>query len=225
MGHKKHQYPIRPGPEADLVVRFSSNHLPPPADGEQRIVLFEPAVEFTRPDIVVIYWNPSVAEKWPTARRLLRPVDFRLLHLFHTVSELTDEAIQRAFPNVFDKCLRRLEKAQLIYRCDGAWHKQPLGDTFAVHRIMTFEAKISLTSRALDQALLNTWFATTSYVLLQGKRIRSSTIDKATRLGIGIWSLDREEKAHLLREAQPHEIPNSYATWCLNELVWAISME
>ena len=53
--------PSRPGPEAEMVEQFVDEALPRSCRGENRTVLIEPQIGARRPDIVVVYWNPSIS--------------------------------------------------------------------------------------------------------------------------------------------------------------------
>ena len=212
--------PSRPGPEADLVQRFVEASLPPSLKGENQFVFIEPKLGATRPDIVAVYWDSSVATPWPKARQSLSSLDLRLAHLLFMEGPLREEKLRTAFPRGLQRSLEKLDKAGLILYANERWHLRSLKDIFAVHRIVAFEAKISSVSRALEQAQLNTWFASESYVLMPAKQPIADTIERACSRGIGIWLLSGETRSSPLVGAKRRAIPQSYASWFFNEFVW-----
>jgi hypothetical protein len=215
--------PSRPGPEADLVEEFVQTALPPTFDAENRSVFIEPYVQLARPDIVVVYWDPSVTAAWPEPRLSLKKIDLRLAHLLFMSGPLPDERLRAAFPQCLERSLERLDAARLIAHDDGLWHLRELTEIFAVHRLITFEAKISSLSGALRQAHLNTWFASKSYVLTRARRPSADIMERALQFGIGLWTQPEGANPIPLVDAKEREIPQSYVSWLFNEMVWKAS--
>ncbi|HMG11972.1 MAG TPA: hypothetical protein VK571_02265, partial [Gemmatimonadaceae bacterium] len=75
----------------------------------------------------------------------------------------------------------------------------------------------ALTSRVIDQAAANRWFASASYVLLPSFSSESSLVEEADACGVGIW-VNGAPKPRL-RQRYPAQ-PLSYASWLLNDWVW-----
>lgn len=212
----------RPGPEAELVEVFINTSLPPHREGLSRCVFIEPQVGVARPDIVVVYWDPKIAESWPSTRRALDSFDLRLAHLLYIEGPCSEQQLKGAFPRGFSHSLEKLVRAQVICRDKGLWALKTLGDIFAVRCIMAFEAKISAISKALDQAYFNTWFASESYIVSPARNPSSETIDLARQRGIGIWSLPDESGSSPILDARERVIPQSYVSWLFDELVWEL---
>ena len=105
----------------------------------------------------------------------------------------------------------------MVQQQRNSWSARSLSTIFAVRRIISIEAKMNEFSAALEQAYLNTWFASHSYVLLPKVPKKESLINAAKTLGIGIWAKDIE----LVEAPSQQEIlPRSYASWLFNEWAW-----
>jgi hypothetical protein len=106
----------------------------------------------------------------------------------------------------------------MVRRIRNSWVARPLSHSFAVRRIIAVEAKVAEWAAALDQASLNTWFASESYVLVphvpRGERLLAA----AKSLGVGVWA--RNSKAKYAVSTSSANLPRSYASWLFNEWVW-----
>ncbi len=81
----------------------------------------------------------------------------------------------------------------------------------SLRRIIAFEAKISALSKAIEQAHLNTWFASESYVLTTNGRRRDHIIQKARKHGIGVWPHPSELSSSPLVSATQRRVPSRRA--------------
>lgn len=215
----------RPGPEAEMVQDFIQTNLPTTAHKESRCIFIEPYVETSRPDIVVVYWDPSIAADWPEERRALGKLELRLAHLLFISGPLWEEEIQEIFPWRCERLLDRLERSGLAaHNNNGQWELRNFADVFAVRRLITFEAKISSLATALQQAHLNTWFASESYVLTASTRPREYTVERAREIGVGLLVRSDEKSIVSLVAPETQELPRSYASWFFNELAWKTSI-
>ena len=88
---------------------------------------------------------------------------------------------------------------------------------FVAREIVAIEAKVSDWKRALVQAQRNHWFASQSYVLLQGS-VSASAMDSAADTGVGILHFDGR-RAKVLVRAERNRLPGSYASWLIS--MWA----
>ena len=216
--------PTRAGPEAALVQEFVDAGLPETAEGERRTIFIEPQLGATRPDIVVLDSDPCVTTSWPEARMSLEATDLRLAQLLFVEGPLPEERIRfyyRRCPKAF---LERLEAARLVDFVGGKWTLRPLPGIFSLRRIIAFEAKISALSKAIEQAHLNTWFASESYVLTTNGRRRDHIIQKAQERGIGLWPHPSELSSSPMVSATQRPVPQSFASWLFNEMAWKSSL-
>jgi hypothetical protein len=207
------------------VQKFVRTDLPACHDGESRSIFIEPRIGSSRPDVVAVYWCPAVTEEWPRARLSLSKSDLRLAHLLFLEGRYPEDKLQVAFPRRLHPSLSRLEDAGIIRCNDGFWETRDFHKIFAVRRIITVEAKLSAMTRALEQAYINTWFASESYVLTPVKEPRSSTLSTAVARGVGILLLSEEMELFPLLDAKRQCVPQSYGSWLLNELVWRTELE
>lgn len=217
--------PSRPGPEADLVSEFVDRALPPPRENELCSVFIEPYLEASRPDIVAVYWDSSLTHSWPRARLSLQKLDLRVADLLFQSGPLEEGKLQAVFPRQLRGSLDRLDAAGLVAHTAGLWSLKDIRTIFAVRRIIAFEAKISKLSTALNQAHLNTWFASESYVLTRAGQPRPSTIRRAHVLGVGLLVQPQGTNPVQLVAADDCDIPRSYASWLFNESAWQARME
>lgn len=211
----------RSGPEAELVSEFLARIPFSPRFGWRSTVFREPRLASGSPDLVVVQWNEAVTAEWSACRAALTPEDMRLVH-FLSLSGPTDEAtIREAFQRPIAASLGRLEAADMARFEVGHWRPRPLSKLYAVRRIIAIEAKVKEWAAALDQARLNTWFASDSYVLLPSLGPREKILEAAAAFGIGVWVKD----VLALQAPKDPEIsqPRSYASWLFNEWAWRAS--
>lgn len=210
----------RSGPEADLVDEFVSGFKPQLPGGCEFVVLHEPQVESLGfPDLVVLIWDTAVATRWREERRLIDRLDLRLAHLIFTLGGASRERLNALVKRGLGDRLERLEAAELVQRRRDRWTTTDLAQAFAVRSILSFEAKMSLTSRVLDQAAGNRWFASTSYVLVPAQPHRAG-YEEARRSGVGVWV---RGKARALVAQRSARQPRSYVSWLFNDWAWRAS--
>lgn len=208
----------RPGPEEELVQQFLTTFPMASRRGHRITVFREPRLESGFPDVVVVVWDPEKASPWSTERRALGAGDVRLLHLLGTAGPLADDRVAALLGRCSRGSLDRLRKLNLIRATNAGWRAEPIHRTFAVRRILAFEAKISAVTVALHQAALNRWFASESYVLLR-RAPRADILARALAAGVGVWLSDATRpllQAFRVRSGRPV----SYASWLFNEWTW-----
>jgi hypothetical protein len=208
------------GPELDLVLQFCNEHLGPSEAGQSLSVFLEPKLESGFPDVVAVYWEPAISNKWPTHRQNLLPQDMNIVQYVHLAEMLpVDMLVKRFGARRASQLMLRLSDAQIVeVRSDGLYRK-PLGETFAIKRLVAIEAKVKDWSKGLEQAFQNTWFASESYLLLGVLPQQSNLAKCAKKLGIGVL-----HKQHSLNnpylKSNVGTLPTSYASWLFNEWAW-----
>lgn len=213
------------GPEMELVEMFLSRGLPEPEDGERLSILVEPKVEAAFPDIVAAYWDPVVAEKWGEERLRLTKSDVRILQFLHGHGPIRAEELQaRHRGRGLAKAVRRLEAARVIEPVANEIRLRPLSEIFALRRLVCVEAKVSAATRAMDQAVRCTWFASEVYLLMPALPTDETVRHIAGVHGIGMVMPDSSIDEAPVR-ASRGKLPRSYATWLFNEWVWRLSKE
>lgn len=210
----------RSGPEEDLIASFLAKLTSKSEPGIQLTIFKEPWLKTGSPDLVGVIWDVPTAEHWNAARLKLKPVDFRihhqLTHLEQTDCTLTRHLFERSAWSSLD----RLEAADMISIHHDAISVSPLDKVYAVRHIFAIEAKIAAWRKALDQAFLNRWFATSSHVLLPRMPSNTNAIATARSLGVSLWA--PEVSKLTLRLPSIASAPTSYVSWLFNDWTWKV---
>jgi hypothetical protein len=197
----------RLGPEWDLLERFLNA---PPFDvpaGCEAVIFREPRLVSGFPDLVIVIWDKKKTAQWQPARGALTREDVRVAHYVYHKGPCTDEHLIAVFTNSVGKNIDRLDAAGVLKTDGSRWLLRPLTNVFAARQILAVEAKISEWKVGLDQAVLNTWFASASYM------------ERAKALGVGVWTEDHTP----VKPERAQRLPRSYASWLFNEWAWRAS--
>ncbi|MGO8878635.1 MAG: hypothetical protein ACLQMS_03880 [Desulfomonilaceae bacterium] len=212
----------RPGPELELVETFL-REMPLRIPRDCRATVFrEPRLESGYPDLIIVVWREQVTLKWRPERESLETLDLRLMHFMHHAQRASENELVRWFGRRATSSIERLYDAAMIRKIGSSWTPCALRHSFAASEIIAIEAKISKWTEVLNQALLNTWFASKSYVLVPNPP-SNRQLDAAQRLGIGVCSLDGGEVREVVSDAT--RLPRSYASWVLNDWAWRSSLQ
>jgi len=210
---------LRLGPEGELLERFLSA---PPFDvpaGCEAVVFREPRLPSGFPDLVIVIWDSNKTVRWLPARQALTREDVRVAHYLYHNGPCPDAQLKAVFTCSVVKNIERLDAAGVL-RADGSrWQTRSMAKVFAARQIIAVEAKISEWKIGLEQAVLNTWFASESYMLVPDVPRRSSLLERAKALGIGVWAKDHAP----LKPERAKPLPRSYASWLFNEWAWRVS--
>jgi hypothetical protein len=210
----------RQGPELKLVeafLRAMPLHIP---RGCRATVFREPCLESGCPDLVIVVWREEVTLGWRPEREFLGPQDLRLMHFLHHTRCASEARLAEWFGRRATSSIKRLHDAAMIRPVGASWAPCALRRSFAASKIIAIEAKVGKWSKVLHQAVLNTWFASKSYVLVPDAPSQPQ-LAAAQRLGIGVCSLEECEVREVESESTP--LPRSYASWMLNEWAWRSS--
>jgi len=210
----------RPGPERDLIESFllaMPLHIP---RGCRATVFREPRLESGFPDLVVVVWREEVTLNWRPERESLEAHDLRLMHFLHHMRRGNEKELIDWFGRRATGSIERLYNAEMIRLVGSSWTPYALRRSFAASKIIAIEAKIGRWTEVLNQALLNTWFASKSYVLVPNPPSKQQLF-AAHRLGLGVCLLDGHEVLEVAGESR--RLPRSYASWILNEWAWKAS--
>lgn len=185
-------------------------------------VLREPGLESGFPDVVIVVWRDARTANWGEQRLALIPDDMRLMHYIFQRRRATHPELEYHFGTRFARLsTERLHDAGLVRRTGPAWFPCALERTFAATKIIAVEAKIGKWADVLNQARLNTWFASKSYILVP--RVSEEHVRDAQQLGIGV--LTPEEDGIREWRAPSAPLPRSYASWIVNDLAWRASRD
>ncbi len=207
----------RPGPELDLVESFLSAmplHVP---RGCRATVFREPRLESGFPDLVIVVWREDVTLAWGPERESLGAYDLRLMHFLHHIRRASEDELVGWFGRRASASIERLYDAEMIRLVGSSWTPCAFRRSFAASKIIAVEAKVGKWNEVLNQALLNTWFASKSYVLVPNLP-SEPRLAAARRVGIGICSLDNHQVREIASEST--RLPRSYASWMFNDWAW-----
>ena len=123
--------------------------------------------------------------------------------------------------HLFGRCLNsleRLEELEMLRQSGRKYVARPLSKAYAVRHIIAIEAKMKEWRGALEQAFLNTWFASTSFVLMPRLPREEVLREKASSMGISVWNPN--ETILDVRKLKSLSEPQCYASWMFNEWAW-----
>lgn len=210
----------RPGPENAMVDSFVDNLPVKTPVGCATTVFREPKLASGFPDVVAVTWHRATAAQWTEDRRQLRSADARLIHLLASHGPTHEDLLRTWMGRAVVGGLERLQSAGLVRAAKGGiWRATSVREAFAVRRIVAFEAKISDWRTALEQASLNLWFASESYVVLPQLPRSAEAFKLATVFGVGIWIAGALAPA-LSFKARRQAQPVSFASWLFNDWAW-----
>lgn len=211
--------PSRPGPESQLVQDFLRKLQFTPTQYRNVTIFQEPWLGGGCPDVVLVIWNPAVARRWRPERRKIERDDLRVVHHLVGAGLQTESQLSQSLGLQCHRSLDRLHRAGLISKRGIGWRAKPLPSIFATRAIIAVEAKMSNWKGAIQQALLNTWFASDSYILLPTRTRKENIFAEARAQGVGV--LDGAPKLTTWRTSMT---PRSYISWELNEWAWQLSL-
>jgi hypothetical protein len=139
------------------------------------------------------------------------------MHFLHYSRNTQEDELVAYFGKRAVASIGRLHDAGMIRTVGSAWAPLALSRSFAAKKIIAIEAKVGKWTEVLNQATLNTWFASKSYVLVPHLPSQSQ-LDDAKRHGIGVRSLDNGKVREIASVSM--RLPRSYASWLFNDWAW-----
>ena len=217
---------IRTGPESDLVDSFLDSYQNLLNDsGYELSVLIEPFMEIGYPDIVAVSWDKQIFKHFNEKRFNINKLDIKLLNHLSLNSNKTADDLNRELgfdTRTIRSSLSRLEEADLVLESSSVFEAKPLGDIFAPKKVIAIEAKISNWKDAFQQAQLNHWFSSESYVLFPGLEAREELLEYSQNSRVGLF-MGLKGNFNKLTSFSENEIPRSYGSWYLNELLYRVA--
>jgi len=209
----------REGPETDLVEWFLTESHIKVQRGHQITIFREPQLASGFPDLVIVVWKPSATSAWSPYRARLTNADIRLMSYLAQVGPCSLEAINDVFGHrLASRSLAHLSEARMVKSSRTYWTARALGSIFATKHIVAIEAKINKWKEALNQAILNKWFASSSCILMPKVPTTTPLIERANLFDIGVRVSEQKE---LDISTKPlAQIPMSHASWLFNEWAW-----
>ncbi len=215
--------PTRSGPEADLTSRFMTAEAEALSRKQRSYAVFmEPQLDTGFPDVVVVAFNPRVFERWTRERNRILPIDLKVLHHLHFVRGADSEEIETRLgmdSKTLVRSLERLLSAQLVLWSAKRWMPRSLKNSYAISNIQAIEAKVNNWRDAFNQAELNLWFASESYVLSPVSSPSDKIIHASHTRGVGIYTMPEGRAPKRITKARRAELPACYASWLFNEWI------
>lgn len=213
----------RVGPESALVDEFL-NHVSFIHSSDQRIfILKEPQIGHSFPDVVVVIYESKNLDLWPKGRRELTTEDLKLIQLIHTNRGASENELKFFLGKTPTRALERLYASRMIQRESDRWHICELSSIFALSSVLAFEAKMSPTTKVLEQAMANKWFATNSAILLPAIGERSRIAAAARKNDLSVYT--KQIGRRLSIRPKRYNKPLSYASWIINEWAWRMATQ
>ncbi|MDI6815813.1 MAG: MarR family winged helix-turn-helix transcriptional regulator [Actinomycetota bacterium] len=213
----------RTGPESELTAEFVDKTLPTLKNRKRHYALFaEPQLDTGFPDIVIVAYNPRVLDQWTNERKNLTLVDLKILHHLYFVGGADSESIEKILGVDSKSLVRSLERllgSSLIRWHGKKWTPRTLKSRYAVRSIVAIEAKMKNWASAFQQAEMNRWFASESYVLLPMSSPQKQILEKSRDKGVGIYSMPSGSNIKKLCPSKYGQLPSSYASWLFNEWI------
>lgn len=220
--------PITAGEEFDMVKEFVNYKKGCfRATDKKRLAIFiETKINEAYPDVVFVEYDPSRYECWSANRNKLSTSDLKVLHFIYSKRiGVTSQRIVKELSIQYKTLLQSLESlidANLIDRKGGVWIIPNKKELFGVRNIEAVEAKISKWDKVMQQAIINTSFASESFVLSKRKKDPDvEVVKKISSLGIGIYLYDSKEFMRY-SPACRNKFPSNYNSIYLNECIGRI---
>jgi len=222
--------PPDPGwPTEKELVAAAVRHLRAPTQRDS-LVLEEFRTSFGLPDILHLCYDVGkLTDRMSTSSRTRNPITrdaARLLSLISRQGPLgeRDGARRLGFATTRFRAAADLLIARRLADSEGEATRICHEDSsFFLNRVAVYEAKLKAWSKAIVQAQRHLWFADEALILMPAlsDKIRSRLIPACATAGIGLATLESDGLRTVFK-AEPNEVPRSWLTWYLNELVFDV---
>lgn len=183
-------------------------------------VFVEPQIASGFPDIVFVSYSTKILDNWSNERERLDIGDFKVLsYLIMSGGCSGDNLINwlGLGEKAVLEALERLLDAKMVCHSKGVWKPVDLKKIYHIKKIVSVEAKISDIKKVAEQTLINTWFASQSYALVNTANPQNNTINNFAKQGTGLYCKQKGFKKVV--EAQKLKLPSSYLSLQFNEWV------
>lgn len=212
------------GPEKSLVDRFLSIYLKKlHSDSLKNLVFIEPHVNNAYPDIVLVRYSNANKCLWNENHLNLTDSHFKVLFEINRRNTISVHRLSKQIgieQSIIKRIIDELAICNLVITNKQSVLRIPPSSFFCIKKIICFEAKIAKWSEAISQALLNTRFATESYILMDCKESTQEMVSRCRELGIGIFLMNG--RIHKDLPAQKQSQPVTYTSYVINEILLRI---
>ena len=208
------------GPEEDMVQAFL-NHLKKKQTSKEQLIVFkEPMIDSGYPDIVIVSYRLPEKININNARKDLENAHFKVLFEIDKRKKISKKRLADILGYDYAQIcvlISELETSGLVCCQNRSVFRIPYKEYYFIQSIVAVEAKLNKWSDAIDQAVMNTRFASKSYILMGRDRCSSSIETRCRELGIGV--ILGEKKFSKQVPAKRWHTPNSYLSFVFNEWI------
>ena len=212
------------GRELELVKKFIdyyANRFEDKRTNSKLAIFCEPYIESGFPDIVFAEYNEETYDNWNEIREKLKTNDLKVLQHIISNKKITSKKIKMQLGLTGDNdllpILEKLYDANLITRKDGYYQSKNIREIYGIKKLEAFEAKINNITTVVEQANINNWFASKTFILSNVNHPTEKTIQKLEKTGVGMYVLDKDFVR--LKDAKKHNLPNCYISLLFNEWI------
>lgn len=183
-------------------------------------VFIEPQIASGFPDIVFASYSAKIIDDWSDEREKLNTNDLKVLSYLMMSGGCTGVNLLARLKlpeKVVLEAVEKLLDAKMIRRTLGMWQPVDVKKIYHVKKLVSVEAKISDMKRVAEQSLVNTWFASQSYALVNTANPQKNTIKSFEKQGTGLYCKSKGFKKVV--EAQKFKLPSSYLSLQFNEWI------
>ena len=185
-------------------------------------LLQEPFTGLGYTDLVAIIWSKDIFGKWHPDRNKLIVDDIKILHhLYLSKKYKTVLDIKRELgfsEKDISGSILRLNNAGLIkFSKSNKFKALEKNEIFHIKEIISIEAKLKNWRRALEQAFVNSYYASESYILFPEETITDQMLNIYNKTDIGIITFN--EEINVIKKAKKNTIPANLNSWLFNEYI------
>ncbi|MCL6592148.1 MAG: MarR family winged helix-turn-helix transcriptional regulator [Firmicutes bacterium] len=213
------------GPEYHLVKQFIDykvSRFQNQKNRKTKLAIFvEPFLETGFPDMVFSEYDPGRFDQWSDNRFKLSVIDLKVFYHILRSYGIEGSKIQKQLGMDGKILLQTIEKlldAGLIMRRSKQWRAKRLSEFFGVKKLIAVEAKMNNWAEVFNQAWLNQWFASESYVLSPVIRPEEKHLIRSEMLGVGIY-VSGHQGIKKVRPSSISPMPSCYASLLFNEWI------
>lgn len=207
----------RPGPELRLIRRFLDTFPIKTPAYHQVTIFIEPLVATTYPDLLICLWDTRKKPLCTEGRRAFSMADIRVWFAIISMGTADDHFLERLFGSAFRKSVRILTEAGVIRKNKFGYIALRLESQVVLRNLIAIEGKVADVQKAVDQAVLNSWFASDSVALLPNAPKKLDTNHLAALTGVRVISC--EMGALSFPRHHPRTVLRSFMTLYFNELI------
>lgn len=213
------------GPELELVQRFVDYKVSRFQNRKNRqtslAIFWEPFLETGFPDLVLSEYDPSLFAQWSDNRIKLNVTDYKVFYHIWQSRGAEGLMLQKQLgvdSKILLLTIEKLLDAGLLVRRSKKWQAKRLNQFFGIKKLIAVEAKINNWADVFNQARLNQWFASESYILSPITQPTEKNLIRSEMFGVGIYA-SSGRTIRKVRRSSVNSMPSCYASLLFNEWI------